>query len=122
MSESRARARELRIAARDQSKAAVAAALARRDPPDTVLAAVDSTYVERVLLYLATSARANAAVVLEHDTGDVPVPGLLPLELPAVASGATLRRIFQERSLIAGRRSEALDGDSQQLRRRRYQR
>ena len=83
-----------RIAARDQSTAAVAAALARRDPPDTVLAAVDSTYVERVLLYLATSARANAAVVLEHDTGDVPVPGLLPLELPAVASGATLRRAF----------------------------
>jgi len=83
-----------RIAARDQSTAAVAAALARHDSPDTVLAAVDSTYVERLLLYLATSARANAAVVLGHDTGDVPVAGLLPLEAPAVASGATLRRAF----------------------------
>jgi uncharacterized membrane protein YccC len=47
-----------------------------------------------VLLYLATSARANAAVVLGHDPGDVPVAGLLPLEVPAVARGATLRRAF----------------------------
>jgi uncharacterized membrane protein YgaE (UPF0421/DUF939 family) len=81
-----------RIAARDESMAAVTAALSRHDSPDTVLAAVESTYVERLLLYLATSARANAGVLLGHDPGDVPVAGLLALEYPTVASGATLSR------------------------------
>jgi hypothetical protein len=84
-----------RVAVRDEEIGAVADSLRRHDTPRRVLANLDAAYLERLLLYLATSVQANASVLLTGRGPHDDVPGLAPLEQPAGVPGATLRRAAQ---------------------------
>ncbi|HEY3096567.1 MAG TPA: FUSC family protein [Acidimicrobiia bacterium] len=84
-----------RIAVRDEAAATVADSLRRHDDPRQVLANFDAAYLERFLLYLATSVHANALVLLTGRAPEDDATGLAPLEAPAVVAGATLRRAAQ---------------------------
>ncbi len=84
-----------RTAARNEAAAAVADALRTHDDPRQVLANFDAAYLDRLLLYLATSVHANVSVLLTGRSPDDDAAGLAPLEAPAVVAGAALRRAAQ---------------------------
>jgi uncharacterized membrane protein YccC len=84
-----------RIAVRDEEIAAVADSLRRHDDPQQLLANLDAAYLQRLVLYLATSVQANASVLLTGRGPHDDVTGLAPLETPAGVAGATLRRAAQ---------------------------
>jgi fusaric acid resistance family protein len=84
-----------RIAVRDEEIGAVADSLRRHDDPQELLANLDAAYLQRLVLYLATSVQANASVLLTGRGPHDDVTGLAPLETPAGVAGATLRRATQ---------------------------
>jgi hypothetical protein len=84
-----------RVAARDEAVAAVADALRTHDDPRHVLANFDAAYLERLLLYLATSVLANVSVLRTGRGPDDDTTSLAPLEAPTGVAGVTLRRAAQ---------------------------
>ncbi|HXY94611.1 MAG TPA: FUSC family protein, partial [Acidimicrobiia bacterium] len=84
-----------RATVRDQTAASVAAALEAHADPGRVLADLDADFLERLLLYLATSVQANVSILLTGHRPDADVRGLAPLEAPQVVGGATLRRAVE---------------------------
>jgi uncharacterized membrane protein YccC len=84
-----------RTEVRDEAVAAVADSLRGHHSPGAMLASLDAMYLERLLLYLATSVHANVSVLLTGRGPEDDTAGLAPLEVPAVVAGATLRRLAQ---------------------------
>src|SRR2546421_7142516 len=84
-----------RLAVRDEAVATVADALRTHDDPRHVLANFDASYLERLLLYLATSVLANASVLRTARGPDDDTTSLAPLEAPAGVARVTLRRAAQ---------------------------
>jgi uncharacterized membrane protein YccC len=82
-----------RVVVWDETTAAFAASIANHDDPRATLTTLDTVYVERVLLYLATSLQGNVAVLLTGRAPERNAAGLAPLEVPVVTVGATLRRV-----------------------------
>jgi uncharacterized membrane protein YccC len=82
-----------RLAVWDETTAAFAGSISNHDDPRATLTTLDAVYVERVLLYLATSLQGNVAVLLTGRAPERNAAGLAPLEVPVVSAGATLRRV-----------------------------